>query len=162
LSSGRLENCEIQGSIGGFVVTGPNAFHISENRISGQWYSLYLDSNPGGTIVEGNTLEGGDWFTIGVFANDSVPTIINNDIIKGQGPAVTLESALMGNDLEVDLTNNYWGTTDAETIAEWIIDGNDDPSIHLFGIFEPFAGGSVPSQSMTLDALKALYRGERN
>nr|MEE4269166.1 right-handed parallel beta-helix repeat-containing protein [Candidatus Krumholzibacteria bacterium] len=61
--------------------------------------------------------------------------------------------------LQVDMTNNYWGTQDVDEIAEYIIDGNDPPYIvNFFVVFLPLADGPVATEAITLDGVKALYR----
>jgi hypothetical protein len=61
--------------------------------------------------------------------------------------------------LQVDMTNNYWGTVDVDEISEYIIDGNDPPYIvNFFVDFLPLADGPVATEAITLDGVKALYR----
>lgn len=57
-----------------------------------------------------------------------------------------------------DLRNNFWGTTSETDIQSWIIDSNDDPSIHATVLYTPFAGQSVPTESTSWGDLKALWR----
>ncbi len=61
-------------------------------------------------------------------------------------------------DYHVDLTNNYWGTTDLEEIAEYIFDGNDFPGSDLIIDFAPIADGPVSTETTTLEGIKAMYR----
>ena len=58
----------------------------------------------------------------------------------------------------VDLTQNWWGTTDLDEIAEWIYDGNDHENVNLYIEYEPILGGPVPTEQTTWSDLKALYR----
>jgi len=58
----------------------------------------------------------------------------------------------------IDVTENYWGTTDLDEIAEWIFDGHDDPNVNLYFVYEPIAQGPVPTQQMSWGGLKELYR----
>ena len=61
-------------------------------------------------------------------------------------------------DTHLDLTGNYWGTTDAEQISAWIRDGYDDPSVHAFVDFEPFEQQPIGTESATMGRVKAMYR----
>ena len=55
-------------------------------------------------------------------------------------------------------TSNWWGVADADSIADLIHDGNDDPGIHAFVQYLPFAEGAVPNEAMTWSGLKNLFR----
>ncbi len=57
-----------------------------------------------------------------------------------------------------DFLGNYWGTTDPEIIAAMIQDSNDDPTIHTTVLFEPFAGGPVPTEKKSFGSIKAMFR----
>ncbi len=59
----------------------------------------------------------------------------------------------------VDFSENYWGTTDADEISQWIFDGYDSDAVTMYIDFLPLADGPVATESTTLDAVKALYRG---
>jgi hypothetical protein len=59
----------------------------------------------------------------------------------------------------VDFSENYWGTTDADEISQWIFDGHDSDAVTMYIDFLPLADGPVATESTTLDAVKALYRG---
>lgn len=57
-----------------------------------------------------------------------------------------------------DFTRNFWGTTDADQVADWIWDGNDDPSLHATVLYQPMANGPVGSETTSWGDLKALWR----
>lgn len=58
----------------------------------------------------------------------------------------------------VDLSHNYWGTTDLNEIATYIVDGNDLENVSLYIDYEPIADGPVQTQKLSLDSVKAFYR----
>lgn len=58
----------------------------------------------------------------------------------------------------LDLTGNWWGTTDPDAIAALIRDGNDDPVNRAYVDYHPFAGGEVPVERTTWGELKASFR----
>jgi hypothetical protein len=60
-------------------------------------------------------------------------TFINyNSFIDVSGTVLRLST--LGDNVLLDATNNYWGTTNTSTIDSWILDGNDD--INIRGVIE--------------------------
>ncbi len=64
----------------------------------------------------------------------------------------------------LDMTGNWWGTTEPDSIAAWIHDGNDvmwPPGglVECTVDFQPFATGPVPNEKQSLGGLKALFLG---
>ncbi len=57
-----------------------------------------------------------------------------------------------------DFTQNYWGTTDPETIASWINDQNDDPNNFSIVQYLPTADGPVAVENKSWGNVKALFR----
>jgi hypothetical protein len=59
-----------------------------------------------------------------------------------------------------DMTNNWWGTTDPDSIQAWIRDRNDFPEYPFFYQvdFEPFLEGPVPVKKSSLGGFKSLFR----
>ena len=60
-----------------------------------------------------------------------------------------------------DLSGNWWGTTDLDTISTWIEDYNDDPEQLYIVDFEPILDHPVATQKKNLGDLKSLFRGRR-
>jgi hypothetical protein len=103
-------------------------------------------------------------------------TIWENEVgidIPAQTGVVIRENGIYDNELhdvttvsttacEVDMTMNWWGTTDPALIAEHIWDCHDDPEIGVCVVFAPFC--SNPACEPTLveplswGAIKAMYR----
>lgn len=106
----------------------------------------------------------GGWHCTMFIANQHEPVIISdNDFERGSGYMVGLddfnESAGL---VTLPLAGNYWGTTDADSIAAYIHDGNDDPDIHGFVEFEPFLEVPVPTEKSSISGLKALFSEENS
>ena len=59
----------------------------------------------------------------------------------------------------IDVSGNYWGTTDSAEIAAGILDRNDDDEMNYYFIYEPFLEGEVPVQKESFGGMKALFRG---
>jgi len=51
-----------------------------------------------------------------------------------------------------------WGTTDAEQIATWIIDVNDDAERIHEVLFEPYAEDPVSEKPSSIGGLKSRFR----
>ncbi len=58
----------------------------------------------------------------------------------------------------VDMTGNWWGTTDLNELAEWTYDGNDNDLVWIHVNYQPLADGPVSTESTTLEGIKAMYR----
>jgi hypothetical protein len=58
----------------------------------------------------------------------------------------------------LDMTNNYWGTDNPDSIRAWIHDADDsDHSCYRID-FEPFRSESTPTKRESLSGVKALFR----
>jgi hypothetical protein len=101
-------------------------------------------------------LGGGAFATIRVSNSDV--QLHGSHILHGAGPSVYLETFLNPPIRTLDLTNNYWGTASADTIASWIYDGHDNPAIYGYVQFEPFSAGVIPIEKKSLGGVKGLYR----
>jgi len=100
-------------------------------------------------------LNGGTYATI--FCNGGITEVSGSHILNIGGASVLLQY-FYPPDIHLNLTGNYWGTPDSTQIAEWIIDGHDDPSIHAFVDFAPFSGQPQPAESKSWGEVKNLYR----
>jgi len=157
-SSGIVTSCigsNVENSI--YITTGSQVQLVDNFLEATIFSSLWVESGSyvfgTGNIFSGGSMELGTLF----FSSQSTSGLFDNHILKGEGPAVTLNYYFYEH-VEVDLSNNYWGTTDIETIEDWIFDGNDDSSIHGTVTFLPLADGPVSTESATLDKVKAMYR----
>ncbi|MCP4290803.1 MAG: hypothetical protein GY780_03090 [bacterium] len=57
-----------------------------------------------------------------------------------------------------DISNNYWGTAEKDSIQAWILDGNGVEEFTFYFDWQPFKQDSVPVERETMDSFKALYR----
>lgn len=132
----QISDVEVMGhSYGGLVLSSVTNLEITNSLFQAGGATLKYEFPCPGLVFHGNhILPSDDGISVRTYSNYS-------------GPAWS-----------VDLTDNFWGTDDSEQVAEWIIDGNDDPSIHIFIDYLPMAGGPMGTDRTTLDGLKALYR----
>ena len=90
----------------------------------------------------------------------STASLHASDILPAEGDAFWALSYL-SDPVTIDLTGNYWGTADADSIEALILDGNDDPSVHAFVEYEPFEPQSVPNAKQSVGGLKSLFGRRR-
>lgn len=155
-SSGSIVGCVFtnQSNVGISVISG-SAVDVTGNQISGSGVNLLARS---AAVVSGrnNDLSGGWYATIWI--SRSNVQLHGCQILHVSGPTVLVDAFLYPPTQYLDLTNNYWGTDSAATIAGWIVDGSDDPSVYGVVQFEPFQGQLVSSESTSWGDLKASFR----
>jgi hypothetical protein len=153
-STGIIRGCYIDSKNAGIVIISPSAAVITNNICIGHaWFCAVLD---GQVTASGNIFRGGDTMTIGLC---TAPVQIHgNHILKGAGLAVKLRCSIGTPLQEFDLTNNYWGTTSADSLRAWIVDRTDDPSLYGFVRFDPFSPTPLPTEKKSLGGVKGLYR----
>ena len=100
--------------------------------------NLFIGNIRGIGVVEGgNPTIIGNEFTesdgAAIFVTNASPIIMNNNIYANLS-----NMELEGSELGVTAENNWWGSTDIETIEELILDGKDNPSLGVID-FEPYA-----------------------
>jgi hypothetical protein len=129
------------------------------------WSALKVE--PGEFTGHGNQIRGGGNSSVDFFAyrnGDYTFDFHNNDIYKADQYALVLLDLVSNPSapiLHYDLTNNYWGTTDPDSIAAWIDDANDHPGdLNYRGIvdFEPFLAEQVPVRKKSLSDVKGMFR----
>jgi len=129
------------------------------------WWALSVQ--PGEFAGYGNQIRGGGNSSVDILTNrmaDYTFDLHDNEIYQADQYALVLKDLVSDPSAPIrhyDLTNNYWGTTDADSIAAWIDDANDHPGdLNYRGIvdFEPFLVDQVPVQTNTLDDVKGLFR----
>jgi len=154
-STAVLEDCTISAvqTIPVYVAIA-SYLSLTGNQIEGGLYTLYVDSECLVTGTE-NVLGGASFRTIySVYCDLSLH---GNHILNGGGWSVYADGYADPGVVTLDLTDNYWGTTDGNQIAAWIRDMNDDPSVHCVVDYEPFANGPLGTEKKSWGELKTLY-----
>ena len=106
-----------------------------------------------------NVLEGGSLATI-LIEDRSTATFSGNDIRHLSGPSILIDSYYtVAGPGSLDFRDNYWGTDNADSIAAWIHDAQDDPTLAPTVLFEPFRTQSVPVKKASVGGLKAQFGG---
>jgi hypothetical protein len=84
----------------------------------------------------------------------------NNVFEKGDGYVVyARDYPDSANPAVLDFSGNYWGTTNPDSIATLIWDGNDDSSVHAVVEFVPFLANPVAAETQTFGSFKTLFDG---
>lgn len=142
----------------GLVVYGPGSYTITENVFDGGTANIYFGLGASNAVCERNVFRGSRDSAVDVVS--CTPRIRNNDVFKDRGRAVILGGYSQLPDRFVDMTGNYWGTANPDSISAWIVDGHDivSPQIHGFVNFQPFSSVPVPTEKTSLGSVKSLFR----
>lgn len=104
----------------------------------------------------GNVLHGGVYMTMRV--SSSVVDFHGNHILNHSGDTISLVGFGDEPPDTLSFSNNYWGTSNADSISSWIWDGRDDPGIHAYVNFEPFSAVPLPSEQKSMGDVKRMFR----
>lgn len=142
----------------GLIVYGPGSYTVADNVFDGGTANIYFGLGASNAICERNVFRGSRDTAVDIVS--CTPRIIRNDIFKDRGRAVILGGYPQLPDRFVDMTGNYWGTANPDSISAWIVDGHDivSPQIHGFVNFQPFSSAPVPTERTSLGGVKALFR----
>jgi len=158
-ASGEIRDCTMSGFDGfGIVLTGNEFVSITNNIIQAEISGscMYIRTY-GNQFVSNNMFIGGE-HTLSFYNAPQIDfSFHNNHILRTTGEYIFTPEYYQW-DQHLDLTLNYWGTTDLEEIAAHIIDGRVLPNSGFIVDFEPIAGGPVSTERTTLDGIKAMFR----
>lgn len=153
---GTVRDCVFEESIENYSFwLNTNAqVHLEDNRIKGGAYKIHMDAD---ATLSGtrNVIWGGRLGTLQVVA--CAPELQGNHILHKGGFAVLVDG-YPAPLRTIDMSGNYWGTSNPDSIAAWIYDGRDNPSIYAYVQFEPFSTTPLPTEKKSLGGVKGLYR----
>jgi hypothetical protein len=153
-TTGTIRNCRIDSQNACVSIVAPSVALIVDNYCQGhKWYSAVLS---GDVTATGNVFVGGDAITI--VLQTEAARFHGNHILKGSGWAIKAEGPIEPPLRYSDFTNNYWGTSSADSIRAWIWDHLDDPYLYAQVNFEPFSPTPLPTEKKSLGGVKSLYR----
>ena len=159
-SSGSVRDCLIQNTGGyGLYVHASGVVEFTNNTIEQDagWGMALAGAQE--VTVQNNTI-GTDSGTC-LFLPYPVEsmTFENNHLIRGSGNyANTNDYWPYTPPTYLHLENNYWGTTDLDEIAEYIIDGHDMPGVQMFVLYDPVADAPVAVEDLSWSTVKSLFR----
>lgn len=149
-----VRECHFDGMSVGFAVVNAQTY----------MYDCEFEANMSSNVTvtgllagSGNELKGGSFRTLG-FSKPSVSQFHGNHIINGGGWSVHTASRFQPLET-LDLSRNYWGTTDTDQLDEWIWDHDDDSREIFIVDYSPLIGLPIPTESTSFGELKARYGG---
>ncbi len=157
-STGVIDNCQVNGSNTGISVGVSAEVEINNTTsIPAAYWGI--------TVFNGSRIFGSRNIIHGAGAYPAIQCcyssmdITESHIIRDQGYAVKLYCNYpQGYSLPLDLSGNYWGTSNASLIEDWIWDGNDDPGMPVTVQYKPFYGQPVSNENMSFGEIKAMFR----
>jgi parallel beta-helix repeat protein len=99
------------------------------------------NSNP---VIHNTTVSGNEYGV--VLSWDSMPTLNNNNFFNN-GTADVFIRDYKKDVVKIDLSNNFWGTTDLAVIEDAVLDGVDNENVKAFAIVEPFLESAVSTDA---------------
>lgn len=155
-STGTVRNCQIRGAQDRSVVAlNGSVVGVFDTEFEGGRLGI---SASGGSLISGTGVVVGNTTEAALSISSAARiSIQQSHILPASGLAVYCY-AFSWSPISIDLTGNYWGTTDAEVIAASIHDSYDDPATPYTVVYAPFANGPVPAETTTWGGLKALWR----
>lgn len=158
-AGGAVMGCSIRMmSNYGVALSDCGAVNVRDNLIEGDsgWGMVLAYS--GSSVIEDNVISTITGTCLFLPSPNDHMRFTNNDLRRGDGFYVkTTDYWPYEPPVFFDLKNNHWGTTDLEEIEEYIIDGNDDPEVNMFVLFDPIADDPVRTESRTWSSIKSLF-----
>lgn len=159
-STATLVNLDIETTSTSLIVRSDSSAELTNSRLLGSLddnlTTVWIDGHSSLT-GSGNILRGDDDPPLRIYRSDV--TLADSHILVSSGYAVYCEPpTYAGDDKVIDLRNNWWGVSDADSIASLIYDGHDSPDLDILVDYLPFRDGQVSSEAMGWGELKRLYR----
>jgi len=142
-------------------VDGGSTVVVANNVIRGGRTGITVADQGTFVTMQGNLLEGHDLHNVQLQLGAQL-VAHGNDFHKAPRSDCNLVQCYYydgSQPLRIDMENNFWGYAYAGLIDNYIWDYKDDPSLMVEVDYDPFAGGSVPSEDESWGSVKALYLG---
>lgn len=156
MAQGSMSDCSFEG-IQANALTIWNGAHADLDMVRIDGASTGIATASGAVVTGTNVVLQGTTVEGLLACCNSFVTLTNSHFLPAQGYAVRCAST-WASASTLDLTGNYWGTTDGAAISGSIWDAADQASINCTVQFVPFADGPVPTESTSWGDLKALWR----
>ena len=152
---GEIYNCRFDNSVNVDIVSIGSHLCVNNCRLSAAYCAII--ANTWGTLMgQGNVVPPGAGERVRIGGTSFY--FNGNHILHGDGPAVKLSGFIDPPAEILDFSNNYWGTTEADSIAAWIWDENDDSNVEGEVVFEPFSPVPLPDEKKSLGDVKRMFR----
>jgi hypothetical protein len=157
-----IRNCTTRAhEVYGILLVHDSEASLYDNTVEGDFAALFLLASAN-AVAYRNEFVGGTNSAVRFKTDCSVEFRENTFSPASSSYAIVLDTYPVDPNCEIlDLSGNYWTTTEPDSIAELIWDGDDDPGNHAVVQYEPFLDGPVPVRHSTLGQLKAQFRGNR-
>jgi hypothetical protein len=156
-SSGVIDGCEIECHLFGIEVAAGSTCEIRQTHLTGGNRGINIEGGQTSVTASYLTIESTTETAIRLYGPGAV-SIHDSDLLPASGYAVQINDINTPPSRTYDFTGNYWGVTDTTAIEALIWDAHDSAVIDDYIDFVPFAGQSVPTESATWGAVKALFR----
>jgi len=154
-SSGTIINCQFEG-MSNYGINAVSNSNVVVSNCDIQVLGDSIRASEGAVVeVSGSVLAGAYrnvWLRSG-----AIVTAHGNHILKPGLNFIKCEQ-YSGEIIALDFTNNYWGTTDLDSIALGIWDYNDNPTIKATIDFEPISDIPLPTEKKSLGDVKSMFR----
>lgn len=162
ISSGSISRCTFDVATGGTGLgfEGNGVVSVTDCTISNARRNLFIVGASNVTfernVFSPSTQES-------VLLSTCTPEFHNNHILPGGSYSVLLDGFPdHTQDTHLDFTNNYWGTTEPDSIAAWIWDGNDFqvPFQGIYAVvdYEPFSTVPLDTEKESLGGFKSMFK----
>lgn len=159
---GNVQDCTVHSGYGPHVVATTNSFiNLNRCRLVGgnkqlQVLNYAVVSGEGNEFL-GTDLSGGGFATI--MSQLGRLELHNNHILRGNAEyTVRFFDYPFMPVTDQHFENNYWGTSDPDSIAAWIYNEEDDPLLNIHTFIEPFYDHPIPNEKASTGDLKRAYR----
>jgi hypothetical protein len=177
-----ISNCNFSSGTVGVSFSVSTLFEVRDSVFQGQGnYGIYVNGEGGSGTIQSSSFRQNRWGmyvpsqTFAVAVEDCLfEDVFEGSIVVSYGGGLSvhrcdLSRGIVGVFQSVDLStcsvtstinmeDNYWGTTDADSISAWILDRNDSPDACNFVDFEPFSAVPLPTEKQSLGGLRAMFR----
>ena len=155
-SKGRIENCSVAALWSFAVFVGPGAaVEIANTTISGGHNGIQIE----GGSVTGSNIVVKDATEAALLVNDGGLASIHRSHILPASSGWAFKSQRYDGPLTaIDLTDNYWGTTESVAIAASIYDNHLWRDLQCKVVYEPFAGSPSPTDRTSWGDVKTMFR----
>ena len=162
-SDGVVRSIIMTGERAGLNVSDFSRLAIYDSRIGP---ALLCASIDGEAWIEGsgNVFKGGTVTTLR-FTGNSLSGLAGNHILRTGTGLLVETAAYRTHPIQIDLRNNWWGTTNIDSLNAWIVDGeelHDPPFFPNLSevLFEPFAPKPVEAKQESMGSFKARFDGQ--
>ncbi len=154
-TQGEIRNCRFVGGVNVDVASYGSHLLLNNCRLSSP-YRAIVAGTWGYLRGSGNVIPPGEGERI--LISNTLFYFNDNHILRSEAPYIKLVAFVSPPADTLDFTGNYWGTTEVDTIAEWIWDGRDDPDIYGIVEFEPFSPVPVSTEKKSMGDIKRMFR----